>query len=240
MSAVVTINDKVELETCESGKQIYGVVKFIGEIDGQNGVYYGIRLTTILFDSDMNELKYVKKDELSIVNKSDMIRVTVGDIVNVQKCNCHGIIRFIGCVDFGSLDTIWYGVQLEEAKGKNNGTVDGTKYFVCDRKYGLFVKENQIEPIIAKKKRKKKKKCKHKKMKSNNKNKLNVFGQNMGERDTIFLDEKKEKKANKYLKQLKKAKNTQLDISDIEKVRSIKSNVVPEPTGCTEMQCDAN
>ena len=53
-----------------------------------------------------------------------------------------GTVRFIGETEFAS--GTWYGVELEMAVGKNNGSVNGKSYFVCDDKKGLFVKKSQI------------------------------------------------------------------------------------------------
>merc|ERR1712228_259306 len=98
---------------------------------------------------------FLKKKEIKLIKESTLLRVTVGDIVNVKSLKCRGVIRFIGPTKFKS-NIIWYGIQLEEAKGKNNGSVDGVKYFQCYPKFGIFVKEEKIEII----ERKKKKKCK--------------------------------------------------------------------------------
>ena len=40
-----------------------------------------------------------------------------------------GFVRFVGPTEFAP--GIWVGVELEEPRGKNNGTVDGKKYFNC-------------------------------------------------------------------------------------------------------------
>ncbi|KAB0342076.1 hypothetical protein FD754_019002 [Muntiacus muntjak] len=37
------------------------------------------------------------------------------------------------------------GVILDEAKGKNAGTVQGRKYFTCDEGHGIFVRQSQIQ-----------------------------------------------------------------------------------------------
>ncbi|KAM9698221.1 LOW QUALITY PROTEIN: dynactin subunit 1-like [Dama dama] len=39
----------------------------------------------------------------------------------------------------------WVGVILDEAKGKNDGTVQGRKYFTCDEGHGIFVRQSQIQ-----------------------------------------------------------------------------------------------
>ncbi|VDP45124.1 unnamed protein product [Schistosoma curassoni] len=38
----------------------------------------------------------------------------------------------------------WVGVILEEAKGKNNGTVQGKRYFTCEENHGIFVRPSQL------------------------------------------------------------------------------------------------
>lgn len=38
----------------------------------------------------------------------------------------------------------WIGVILDEPKGKNNGTVQGKRYFSCDDNHGIFVRQSQV------------------------------------------------------------------------------------------------
>ena len=40
-----------------------------------------------------------------------------------------GFVRFVGPTEFAA--GLWIGIDLEEPRGKNNGTVDGKKYFNC-------------------------------------------------------------------------------------------------------------
>lgn len=60
---------------------------------------------------------------------------------------CNAIIRFIGWTLFHP-EVIWYGLQLEEPIGDNDGTIDGRKYFTCDKNLGLFVMCNEIGPKL--------------------------------------------------------------------------------------------
>ena len=41
----------------------------------------------------------------------------------------------------------WVGIVLDEAKGKNNGTVQGKSYFECPDKHGMFVRQSQLGQI---------------------------------------------------------------------------------------------
>ena len=42
---------------------------------------------------------------------------------------------------------IWTGVVLDEAVGKNDGTVSGVRYFQCQPNYGVFVKLEKLKKL---------------------------------------------------------------------------------------------
>lgn len=56
-----------------------------------------------------------------------------------------GVIRFIGHTLFAA--GIWIGVDLDAALGKNNGSVQGHYYFNCSMNHGIFVREENCEPL---------------------------------------------------------------------------------------------
>ena len=39
---------------------------------------------------------------------------------------------------------LWYGVELDEAKGKNDGSVNGKRYFSCPMNRGIFAPPNKL------------------------------------------------------------------------------------------------
>lgn len=49
-----------------------------------------------------------------------------------------GTTMYVGTTDFKP--GYWVGVKYDEPLGKHNGTVEGKQYFVCENKYGAFVK----------------------------------------------------------------------------------------------------
>jgi len=55
-----------------------------------------------------------------------------------------GEVKFIGETEFKK-DTLWIGVRLDEPFGKNNGSVEGKKYFECEKNYGVFVLPTSVE-----------------------------------------------------------------------------------------------
>lgn len=48
------------------------------------------------------------------------------------------IVTFVGQTSFAPGD--WIGVVLDDATGKNDGTVQGQRYFQCDPGHGMFVR----------------------------------------------------------------------------------------------------
>ncbi len=71
---------------------------------------------------------------------SSLPDIRVGSRVSVADRK--GVVRYIGTTQFAEGE--WYGVCLDNAKGKNNGSVNGVRYFEADAKHGLFVKRAQV------------------------------------------------------------------------------------------------
>lgn len=62
----------------------------------------------------------------------------VGDTVYVTGTDKAGVVRFFGTVHFAS--GVWVGLELGDASGRNDGSVQGQKYFDCKPMFGLFVR----------------------------------------------------------------------------------------------------
>ncbi|XP_068607635.1 dynactin subunit 1 [Brachionichthys hirsutus] len=71
--------------------------------------------------------------------------VKVGSPVEVIGKGQRGTVAFIGNTLFASGK--WVGVILDEAKGKNDGTVQGKRYFTCEENRGIFVRQSQIQLV---------------------------------------------------------------------------------------------
>ncbi|XP_054706683.1 uncharacterized protein LOC129216490 [Uloborus diversus] len=72
--------------------------------------------------------------------------ISKGDRVNVLVRNVTGVVGYIGETHFA--DGVWYGVVLDDAKGKNDGTVDGVYYFGCPNHHGVFVRRHQLKKEV--------------------------------------------------------------------------------------------
>lgn len=55
-------------------------------------------------------------------------------------------VRFIGTTHFAVGD--WIGVELAEATGKNDGAVQGERYFECDHGFGMFIRPTAIATVL--------------------------------------------------------------------------------------------
>ncbi|XP_056659583.1 dynactin subunit 1 isoform X7 [Monodelphis domestica] len=67
----------------------------------------------------------------------------VGSRVEVIGKGHRGTVAYVGATLFATGK--WVGVILDEARGKNDGTVQGRKYFTCEEGHGIFVRQSQIQ-----------------------------------------------------------------------------------------------
>ncbi|KAJ5387498.1 hypothetical protein N7509_010039 [Penicillium cosmopolitanum] len=55
-------------------------------------------------------------------------------------------VRFLGTTHFAVGD--WIGVELDDATGKNDGQVQGERYFHCEPGYGMFIRPTAIAAVL--------------------------------------------------------------------------------------------
>ncbi|KAA0186398.1 Dynactin subunit 1 [Fasciolopsis buskii] len=72
-------------------------------------------------------------------------KLRVGTRVEVVGKDCIGTVAYVGTTQFSTGK--WIGVVLDEAKGKNNGVVQGKRYFTCEEDHGIFVRPTQLKSL---------------------------------------------------------------------------------------------
>uniref|UniRef100_A0A8V5GZA1 Uncharacterized protein n=1 Tax=Melopsittacus undulatus TaxID=13146 RepID=A0A8V5GZA1_MELUD len=72
-------------------------------------------------------------------------RVAPGDMVLVAGQR-QGRARFYGRTDFAP--GYWFGVELDSAGGKHDGSVFGVRYFSCPPKHGVFAPPSRVQRAL--------------------------------------------------------------------------------------------
>ena len=73
-----------------------------------------------------------------------MSELAVGQTVELADGRI-AVVRFIGQPHFATGD--WVGVELEDDSGKNDGSVQGERYFDCQMGRGMFLRPSAVAVI---------------------------------------------------------------------------------------------
>lgn len=76
---------------------------------------------------------------------ADAAELSVGQEVSVA--GHRGTLHFLGEARFAP--GLWAGIELVEARGKNDGAVKGVQYFSCPPNHGIFVRPKIVKPFVA-------------------------------------------------------------------------------------------
>ena len=68
----------------------------------------------------------------------------VGQTVELSK-GVRAIVQFIGNTHFAPGD--WIGIEFEDASGKNDGSLQGQRYFSCPPAHGMFIRPDKLDII---------------------------------------------------------------------------------------------
>ena len=101
------------------------------------------KMRTFSLNSSAHDHLHLVGDGYSLaLSKSSEIKVNDKVLLNGQKI---GIAKYIGPTTFAT--GTWVGIELVEPKGKNDGTVAGFRYFICNPKHGIFAPIVKVQKI---------------------------------------------------------------------------------------------
>ncbi|RZC41972.1 CAP-Gly domain-containing linker protein 1 isoform X13, partial [Asbolus verrucosus] len=74
----------------------------------------------------------------------------IGDRVIIKSTQGSkvGTVRYMGLTDFAPGE--WVGVELDDPRGKNDGSVEGKRYFECRQHFGLFAPISKVSKSPSK------------------------------------------------------------------------------------------
>ncbi|XP_057665093.1 restin homolog isoform X3 [Diorhabda carinulata] len=81
---------------------------------------------------------------------SHAIDYKIGDrvIIKSSQGSKVGTVRYMGATEFAPGD--WVGVELDDPRGKNDGSVNGKRYFECLPNFGLFAPVSKVSKSPSK------------------------------------------------------------------------------------------
>lgn len=108
---------------------------------------YAKRQDTVLAYKQRNKIgRFSEKDEQTEKPVPE-VNIPVGSRCEVETAeegfHKRGTVRFIGPTKFGK-GGVWVGIEYDEPIGKNDGSVNGERYFTCKPNFGVFVRPDRV------------------------------------------------------------------------------------------------
>ncbi|KAF9646315.1 hypothetical protein BDM02DRAFT_3171848 [Thelephora ganbajun] len=109
---------------------------------------YAQRNDTVLAYKQRQKLgRFAEKPDEESQKTEEDVNIQVGSRCQIESTepgfHKRGTVRFVGNTKFAP--GTWVGVEYDEPIGKNDGLVQGERYFECRHGYGVFVRPNKVE-----------------------------------------------------------------------------------------------
>lgn len=110
---------------------------------------YAQRQDTVLAYKQRHKIGRFADQDAQSAKPVPQVNIAVGSRCQVETSeedfHKRGTVRFVGPTKFGSSDGIWVGVEYDEPIGKNDGSVQGERYFTCKPNFGVFVRPERVQ-----------------------------------------------------------------------------------------------
>lgn len=117
--------------------------KLIENLDTKNLTNLKVSSSNNSIASTLTNLSQRTQPQWSIDELPEWVRMDAHVIVSTNSIqNKPGYVRFIGPTKFAH--GTWIGVELEQAFGKNDGSLKGIRYFRCEENKGTFVRMDKL------------------------------------------------------------------------------------------------
>ncbi|EKM50563.1 uncharacterized protein PHACADRAFT_263912 [Phanerochaete carnosa HHB-10118-sp] len=109
---------------------------------------YAQRQDTVLAYKQQNKIgRFAEKDQLPQKPVPE-VNIPIGARCEVETAeesfHKRGKVKFVGPTKFGKGDGVWVGIEYDEPIGKNDGSVNGERYFTCKPNFGVFVRPERV------------------------------------------------------------------------------------------------
>ncbi|XP_040216170.1 centrosome-associated protein 350 isoform X7 [Rana temporaria] len=140
LSVSETPREEFDISLTTPGRELHSEVLVEQEADKDELKSTSPRLLDII------EVKPPSLEHLSTSDVTDPLSgFQLGDRVLVSGVQ-PGTLRFKGETLFA--DGIWAGVELDKSEGNNDGSLGGSRYFVCSPLHGLFAPPHKITRLV--------------------------------------------------------------------------------------------
>jgi len=111
---------------------------------------YAQRQDSVLVYKQRHQVgRFAPKDAAFTSKPTPQVDISVGARCEVESTepglSKRGTVRYVGKTKFGAGEGIWIGIEYDEPLGKNDGSVQGERYFSCQPKYGVFVRPEKVK-----------------------------------------------------------------------------------------------
>ncbi|RKP36423.1 CAP Gly-rich domain-containing protein [Dimargaris cristalligena] len=129
----------------------YTDVSLVEKYEMEDGAYDGLRDTVRAFKKAHKLGRFSAETQAQAKAAESEFKQEAGLISTGARCQVrltddglakNGTVRYVGPTHFSS--GYWVGVEYDEPLGKNDGSIDGERYFSCLNKHGAFVRPNRV------------------------------------------------------------------------------------------------